>query len=48
MNLTAIALNNFLAHLVKNGPITIENLTDKYTLIVGAKPKGSKKPESSR
>lgn len=41
MNLTEIMLNNFLAHLVKNGPITIENLTDKYTLIVGAKPRPS-------
>lgn len=42
MNLTEMALNNFMAHLAKNGPIHIENLTDKYTLIVGAKPKEKK------
>lgn len=43
MSLTEILLNNFLEHLAKNGPIHIDNLTDKYTLIVGAKPKLSKK-----
>ena len=42
MNLTEMALNNFLAHLDKNGPVEINNLTDKYVLIIGAKPKENK------